>query len=241
MPKLNIREIKSLTFDIFGTVTDWRSSIYNEGIKLARNKNIHNINWLDFADSWRSQYTPYINKVRIKELPWTTIDDLHKIILIKILNDYGINNLNSEDIDDFNKTWHRLKLWPDVKEGLNRLKSKFKIATLSNGNIDLLTNIAKNADIQWDHILSAENSKHYKPDSQVYITALDLLSLKAKNVMMVAAHTFDLKAAKKIGMKTAYVYRNLEFGKNRKIEKIKKNEFDIIANDFQDLANQLDT
>tara|TARA_Y100000814_G_scaffold283966_1_gene250387 strand:- start:729 stop:1454 length:726 start_codon:yes stop_codon:yes gene_type:complete len=241
MPNINIHKIKALTFDIFGTVTDWRSSIYLEGLNLSKHINIPNINWLDFADSWRSQYMPYMNKVRLGELPWTTVDDLHKMILEKLLNDYEINNLNEEEKDNFNKSWHRLKLWPDVIDGLNRIKSKFKIATLSNGNIDLLTNLSENAGIKWDYILSAENSKHYKPDPEIYLKALSILSLKPENVMMIAAHAFDLRAAKDVGMQTAYVLRNLEFGENIKIEEINNSEFDIIANDFQDLAYQLNT
>ncbi len=241
MSNINIHQIKALTFDIFGTVADWRNSINLEGLNLSKKLNIQNINWLKFADLWRSYYKPYINKVRYGELPWANIDDLHKMILEKLLSDHGINNLNEEEKDNFNKSWHRLKLWPDVKKGLHRINSKFKIATLSNANIDLLENLSAYSDVKWDYILSAEHSKHYKPDPEIYIEALDRMRLNPENVMMVAAHGFDLRAAKNIGMKTAYISRNLEFGENRKIEKININEFDIIANDFQDLANQLNT
>ena len=233
-------DIKALTFDVFGTVVDWRSSIAREGEVFAKLHNIKGIDWVKFAESWRAGYTPSMNRVRNGEIPWANIDELHKSILNKLILKYGIEGISDEDKNDFNRAWHRLSPWPDVLGGLKRLRSKFVIATLSNGNVSLLTNMAKNAGLPWDYILSAELSKHYKPDPEVYKTAVGLLGLYPYQVMMVAAHNFDLEAAKKIGMKTAYVHRPLEFGPDKDLEQISIEDFDFIAKDFENLAEILE-
>ena len=233
-------DIKALTFDVFGTVVDWRSSIAREGEVFAKLHNIKGIDWVKFAESWRAGYTPSMNRVRNGEIPWANIDELHKSILNKLILKYGIEGISDEDKNDFNRAWHRLSPWPDVLGGLKRLRSKFVIATLSNGNVSLLTNMAKNAGLPWDYILSAELSKHYKPDPEVYKTAVGLLGLHPYQVMMVAAHNFDLEAAKKIGMKTAYVHRPLEFGPDKDLEQISIEDFDFIAKDFENLAEILE-
>ena len=233
-------DIKALTFDVFGTVVDWRSSIAREGEVFAKLHNIKGIDWVKFAESWRAGYTPSMNRVRNGEIPWANIDELHKSILNKLILKYGIEGISDEDKNDFNRAWHRLSPWPDVLGGLKRLRSKFVIATLSNGNVSLLTNMAKNAGLPWDYILSAELSKHYKPDPEVYKTAVCLLGLHPYQVMMVAAHNFDLEAAKKIGMKTAYVHRPLEFGPDKDLEQISIEDFDFVAKDFESLAEILE-
>ena len=233
-------DIKALTFDVFGTVVDWRSSIAREGEVFAKLHNIKGIDWVKFAESWRAGYTPSMNRVRNGEIPWANIDALHKSILNKLILKYGIEGISDEDKNDFNRAWHRLSPWPDVLGGLKRLRSKFVIATLSNGNVSLLTNMAKNAGLPWDYILSAELSKHYKPDPEVYKNAVGLLGLHPYQVMMVAAHNFDLEAAKKIGMKTAYVHRPLEFGPDKDLEQISIEDFDFIAKDFENLAEILE-
>lgn len=232
-------QIKALTFDIFGTVTDWRTSIYREGEILASKISINNVDWFEFADRWRGQYTPYMDKVRKGELPWTNIDCLHRMILDNLLDEYKISGFTEEDKEHFNFSWHRLLVWPDVNSGLTRLSKNFVLATLSNGNTNLLSDIAESAGLNWDFILSAEDSKHYKPDSEVYLTASETLDLEPKHIMMVAAHVFDLKAAQKVGMKAAYVFRELEFGREVENEKICRDDFDIVASDFEDLACQL--
>ena len=233
-------DIKALTFDVFGTVVDWRSSIAREGEVFAKLHNIKGIDWVKFAESWRAGYTPSMNRVRNGEIPWANIDELHKSILNKLILKYGIEGISDEDKNDFNRAWHRLSPWPDVLGGLKRLRSKFVIATLSNGNVSLLTNMAKNAGLPWDYILSAELSKHYKPDPEVYKNAVGLLGLHPYQVMMVAAHNFDLEAAKQIGMKTAYVHRPLEFGPDKDLEQISIEDFDFIAKDFENLAEILE-
>ena len=233
-------DIKALTFDVFGTVVDWRSSIAREGEVFAKLHNIKGIDWVKFAESWRAGYTPSMNRVRNGEIPWANIDELHKSILNKLILKYGIEGISDEDKNDFNRAWHRLSPWPDVLGGLKRLRSKFVIATLSNGNVSLLTNMAKNAGLPWDYILSAELSKHYKPAPEVYKNAVGLLGLHPYQVMMVAAHNFDLEAAKQIGMKTAYVHRPLEFGPDKDLEQISIEDFDFIAKDFENLAEILE-
>ena len=230
--------VKALTFDVFGTVVDWRSSIIREGQLLSARKGFE-IDWGEFADNWRAGYGPAMNKVRNGELPWTKIDDLHRMILDELVIEHGLVGLSEGELDDFNRAWHRLSPWPDTVAGLNRLKTKYVIATLSNGNVALLTNMAKNAGLPWDAVLSAELAKHYKPDPEAYLTAADLLGLSPEQVMMVAAHPGDLRAAARTGLRTAYVVRPLERGPGRIVSNNTTGEFDYAANDFLDLARQL--
>ena len=235
----NLQEIEALTFDVFGTVVDWRTSIASEGEQLASKKGIKGVDWFAFADAWRGGYTPAMNRVRKGELPWTTIDGLHRIILDKLLPQFGIVGLSEDEKKDFNRAWHRLTPWPDAVTGLTRLRSKFIIAPLSNGNVALLTNMAKYSRLPWDCILSAELSRHYKPDPEVYQTAADLLGLPTERVMMVAAHPFDLKAAQAVGMRSSYVSRPLEFGSDNPFKDPPIEDFDVYATDFQNLADKL--
>ena len=230
--------VKALTFDVFGTVVDWRSSIIREGQLLSARKGFE-IDWGEFADNWRAGYGPAMNRVRNGELPWTKIDDLHRMILDELVIEHGLDGLSERELDDFNRAWHRLSPWPDTVAGLNRLKTKYVIATLSNGNVALLTNMAKNAGLPWDAVLSAELAKHYKPDPEAYLTAADLLGLSPEQVMMVAAHPGDLRAAARTGLRTAYVVRPLEQGPGRIVSNNTTGEFDYTANDFLDLARQL--
>jgi 2-haloacid dehalogenase len=230
--------IRALLFDVFGTVVDWRSSIIREGRLLAQQKNLQ-VDWGEFADSWRAGYGPAMNKVRSGELPWTDIDDLHRMILDDLVIEFGLDGLSEAEIDHLNRAWHRLSPWPDTVGGLNRLKSQFIIATLSNGNVSLLTNMAKHAGLPWDAVFSAELAQHYKPDQRAYLKAVDLLNLQPAQVLMVAAHPGDLRAAAQAGLKTAYVYRPLEWGEERIRERNAAGEFDFDAASFLDLARQL--
>ena len=230
--------VRALTFDVFGTVVDWRGSIIREGQLLAARKG-YNVDWARFADSWRSGYGPAMNKVRSGELPWTKIDDLHRMILDDLVDEYSLSGMSEAELVHFNEAWHRLSPWPDTVSGLNKLKSKYVITTLSNGNVSLLTHMAKNGGLPWDAILSAELSGHYKPDPEAYLKAADLLSLKPEQVMMVAAHPGDLRAAARTGLKTAYVIRPLERGPGRPVNRNLDGEFDYTAEDFNDLARQL--
>jgi len=230
--------VKALTFDVFGTVVDWHGSIIREGQLLAANKG-YDVDWAKFAISWRAGYGPAMNKVRNGEMPWTKIDDLHRMILDDLVEEYNLTGMSEAELVHFNEAWHRLSPWPDTVSGLNKLKSKYVITTLSNGNVSLLTHMAKNGGLPWDAILSAELSGHYKPDPEAYLKAADLLSLKPEQVMMVATHPGDLRAAARTGLKTAYVIRPLERGPGRPINRNPDGEFDYTAEDFNDLARQL--
>jgi 2-haloacid dehalogenase len=181
-----------------------------------------------------------MNRVRTGELPWTKLDRLHRMILDKLLVDFGLaGRLSEAEVEAFNRAWHRLRPWPDAVSGLTRLKKKFIIAPLSNGNISLMTDLAKFAGLPWDCILGAELARHYKPDREVYQSAADFLDLKLDEVMMVAAHLGDLGAAKRVGLHTAFVTRPLEFGPDGKPDREPNASVDIAAHDFNDLATKL--
>ena len=229
---------KALVFDVFGTVVDWRTSVTQEVEALAKRKHL-TIDGAKFADAWRGGYTPSMNRVRSGEMPWTRLDGLHRIILDKILIDFGLTGLSEADTDALNRAWHRLRPWPDSVAGLTRLKKRFIIAPLSNGNIALMTDMAKHAGLPWDCILGAELVRHYKPDPEVYQSAAYLLDLKPADVMMVAAHLGDLRAAKKEGLRTAFVPRPLEYGPNGKPDLKGDSSVDMSATDFNDLARKL--
>ena len=230
--------IKFLAFDVFGTVVDWRSSVIAEGEQLGKAKGI-NIDWAAFADAWRSIYRPFMDKVQSGELPWTKLDDLHRMMLDETLKKFAIESLSDDEKEHLNRVWHRLKPWPDSVPGLKRIKSRFIISPLSNGNISLLTNMAKHAGLPWDCILSAENVRRYKPDPSVYLLAPQLFDLAPEQVMMVAAHEHDLQSASKHGLRTAYVHRPLEHGPGKATAIPPKERYDIVAGDFLDLADQL--
>ncbi|HEV8341451.1 MAG TPA: haloacid dehalogenase type II [Candidatus Binatia bacterium] len=230
--------VKALTFDVFGTVVDWHSSIIREGELLTKRRGLR-VDWAKFADAWRAGYHPTMDRVRKGELPWTNIDRLHRLILDDVLREFQVHGLSEDEIEHLNRVWHRLMPWPDSVAGLNRLRSRYIVATLSNGNISLLVDMAKHAGLLWDCVLSAELLGHYKPDREVYEGAARLLGLAPAQVMMVAAHKRDLQAAKQVGLKTAWVIRPLEHGPNQVIDTAPDPSFDVTATDFLDLAAKL--
>jgi 2-haloacid dehalogenase len=229
---------KALAFDVFGTVVDWRSSITRE---LEQFGQVHGVDadWAAMADGWRSGYAPAMNKVRHGELPWTRIDDLHRMILDDLLVGAGITSIAEDDIDQLNRAWHRLDPWPDSVAGLARLKQRFVITTLSNGNVSLLTNMAKRAGLPWDCVISAELFRHYKPDPEPYLGCADLLGVRPDELMLVAAHPSDLRAGRAVGLRTAFVSRPKEYGPSQRPPRMEDGEFDFTATDFPDLADQL--
>ena len=231
---MNLSNIQALTFDVFGTVHDWRSTIIREMQQLDPD-----IDAEAFADGWRAGYQPAMNRVRSGELPWMNIDAIHRMLLDDLLIEFNITGMSEAEIDHLNRVWHRIEPWPDAREGLKRLRERFLVATLSNGNVALLTNMAKNADMRWDCILSAELAHHYKPDPEVYLTAASLLGLDPSKVMMIAAHNGDLKAAKAVGFAGAFVLRPTEFGPNQTTNLEADPVADVVATDFNDLADQL--
>jgi 2-haloacid dehalogenase len=231
--------VKALVFDTFGTVVDWRTSVTQQVEELATRKGLK-IDAAKFADTWRGGYQPAMSRVRTGELPWTKLDRLHRMILDKLLVDFGIaGRLSESEVDALNHVWHRLRPWSDSVSGLTRLKKKFIIAPLSNGNISLMTELAKFGGLPWDCILGAELARHYKPDREVYQSAAEFLDLKLDEVMMVAAHLGDLGAAKGVGLRTAFVTRPLEFGPDGKPDLQPNASIDIAARDFNDLATKL--
>jgi len=231
---------KALVFDTFGSVVDWRGSIIEEGAAWGKAKGLK-IDWARFADRWRSGYGPAMDKVRRGELPWTKLDDLHRMLLEDLLKEFEIQRLTEEEKDHWNRVWHRLKPWPDSVPGLSRLKKNYVIAPLSNGNFALLTNMAKHAGLPWDAILSAELARHYKPDRETYLMAAELLGIQPKETMMVAAHVGDLQSARACGLRTGFIYRPLEHGLGGKADKANPGDFDVVARDIFDLASQLGT
>jgi 2-haloacid dehalogenase len=231
--------VKALVFDVFGTVVDWRGSIIREGVALGRGRKLK-VDWPAFADAWRAGYRPAMARVRSGELPWTKIDDLHRMILDDLLRRFPLGRLSADEIAHLNRVWHRLRPWPDARAGLAKLKRRHVIATLSNGNVALLTNLAKHAKLPWDCILSAEVVRHYKPDPETYLGAADLLGVKPGELMMVAAHKDDLHAARACGLKTAFVPRPREYGPQASSDVSREPAFDVHARDFNDLARQLE-
>ena len=237
-------KVKALLFDVFGTVVDWRSGIANEVKKIA-NKYSITIDALGFADSWRAEYQPAMEEIRKGNRPFTILDILHMENLKKISSRFGLDKLSCDDFDLLVKAWHKLPGWPDSSEGLNKLKTKFIIATQSNGNIALMVNMAKYSNLNWDVILGAEVVGHYKPEPEAYLKACRTLHLNPEECMMVAAHDDDLKAASLQGMKTGYVHRPYEYGKDKLFDISEVNDYksnrswDFISKDLNDLAYQL--
>ena len=201
--------VRVLAFDIFGTVVDWHGSIRREVESLYPA-----VDGDAFALAWRAGYKPAMARVMCGELGWTLIDDLHRMVLDHILPDFGLAHLGETERAHLNRAWHRLEAWPDCVAGLTRLKSKFTITTLSNGNLGLLTNMAKRAGLPWDCVLSAEVFRAYKPDPATYLGVAKVFNLAPDQVMLVAAHNDDLASARACGLQTAYIERPLEYGIN---------------------------
>jgi 2-haloacid dehalogenase len=228
---------QALAFDVFGTVVDWRSSIIRELEAFGRKHGLQQ-DWPSFADKWRAGYVPAMDRVRRGELPWMKIDDLHRMILDGLIHAAGIS-VSDDEVDYLNRSWHRLDPWPDTVRGLTRLKERFLITTLSNGNVSLLTNMAKRAGLPWDCVISAELFHHYKPDPQAYLGCAELLDVPPDHLMLVAAHPGDLRAARGAGLMTGYVARPLEYGPVQQPHRIEADEFDFTATDLLDLADKL--
>jgi len=233
----SLPNIKALAFDVFGTVVDWRGGVIRAGEELAQSKRL-DVDWPAFADAWRKKYAPSMDRVRQGKLPWTNLDALHRASLDELLQEFGVGGLTEGEKDRLNKAWHRLDPWPDSVEGLLRLKERYIIAPLSNGNVALLTNMAKRAGLPWDLVLSAELVRRYKPDPETYLMVPVFLDLRPEEVAMVAAHPDDLRAAAGNGLKTVYVPRPLEWGPGGEAEPSDP-AFDLVVEDFVELAGRL--
>lgn len=231
-------EIKALCFDVFGTVVDWRESVAREAAAVLGGQGV-DCDWHDFADRWRARYQPAMEEVRSGRRLWVRLDDLHRENLLMLLAELGLEALSEGEIDHLNRAWHRLDPWPDVVEGLTRLKRRYILATLSNGNVALMVNMAKRAGLPWDVILGAEVARAYKPQPEAYLRAAALLDLPPASCMMVAAHNGDLVAASACGLRTAFVARPTEHGRAQNWDLRPEHPFDLCADSFVDLAEQL--
>jgi 2-haloacid dehalogenase len=230
--------VRALAFDVFGTVVDWHGGVSAEAAALAARHAIAG-DWSALARDWRAGYPLAMDRVRRGELPWQHIDTLHRMILDEIAPRHGLAGLAESDLQQLNRAWHRLPPWPDVVAGLTRLKRRYPVTTLSNGNFSLLVDMARHAGLPWDAIVSAELFNHYKPDPETYLGCARLLDLAPHELMLVASHPSDLRAARSNGLRTAYVKRPLEDGPATQLPDIAIGEFDLVVEDFLDLADQL--
>ncbi len=232
--------VKACLFDVFGTVVDWRGSVSRDLAAFGSEKRIAGVDWVEFAAEWRKLYQPSMEEVRSGGRAWTILDELHRESLLKLIERYGIRGLSESDVDHLNRAWHRLDPWPDVPEGLARLKKKYIIAPCSNGNIALMVNLAKRAGLPWDCILGAETARAYKPMPEAYLAACRQLALPPAAVMMVAAHNGDLNAAKAQGLATAFVPRPAEHGPGQTTDlAADPGCVDVAAASFVDLAARM--
>ena len=235
----DLSHVKALVFDVFGTVVDWRSSLIADFTGWSAKRGITG-DWAGLVDAWRQAYKPSMDAVRKNPaLGFKMLDTLHRASLEKLVAQFSIKGLTDDDLDYMTKGWHRLKPWPDSVSGLTRLKTRFIISPLSNGNVGLLARMAKNAGLPWDLVMSAELFEHYKPDREVYLGAARLLNLPPEQVVMVAAHNNDLAAARSFGLKTAFVARPTEYGPLQKQDFKADVAWDIVAKDFNEIADRL--
>ncbi|MBV8457357.1 MAG: haloacid dehalogenase type II [Acetobacteraceae bacterium] len=232
------KEPVAIVFDTFGTVVDWRGSLIAELTGFGKERGIH-VDWSAFVDAWRGAYQPSMERVRSGELPWTKLDGLHRESLDRLIEDFGITGASEEDRRHINLGWHRLKPWPDSVPGLTRLKTRFIIGPLSNGNVSLLTKMAKQAGLPWDMVFGSDLFGHYKPDPETYLGVCRLLDLEPGQVMMAAAHNYDLAAARKLGLMTAFFPRPKEYGPHQARDFKAEQDWDIVAEDIEDMAGKL--
>lgn len=230
--------IESLHFDVFGTVVDWRESIAREAARILSGQDVE-CDWRAFADAWRSRYRPALEEVRSGRRGWIKLDDLHRENLEAVVDEFGMSGLGAGDLDRLNLAWHRLDPWPDAAAGLARLKRGYVLATLSNGNVSLMVDLARHGGLPWDAVLGAEVSRAYKPSPEAYLRNAELLGMEPGQCLMVAAHEDDLIAAGEVGFRTAFVHRRSEYGPGQGSGIDPVRDHDVIAEDFLDLADKL--
>jgi 2-haloacid dehalogenase len=228
----------AIVFDTFGTVVDWRGSLIAELTAFGRERGIA-ADWTALVDAWRAAYHPSMDRVRKGEQPWTTLDYLHRASLDKLVKDFGITGLTEADLVHINLGWHRLNGWPDSVAGLTRLKQRFIIGPLSNGNVALLTKMAKHAGLPWDMVFGSDLFRHFKPDPETYLGTAKLLDIEPGQLMMAAAHNADLGQARKSGLMTAFFARPKEYGPHQKRDFVAEQDWDVVATDIEDLATKL--
>ena len=234
----NPHGVKAILFDTFGTVVDWRGSLIGELTAWGAMRGMA-VDWAGLVDAWRAAYMPSMDRVRRGELKWTILDDLHRATLEQLVVRFGATGLSDADLDFINRGWHRLRPWPDAVPGLTRLKTRYIIGPLSNGNVALLVNMAKSAGLPWDMVCSTELFRHYKPDPESYLGACRLLGLPPAQVMMAAAHNNDLANARKCGLMTGFFARPTEYGPHQKRDYAADQDWDVVATDIEDMAAKL--
>jgi 2-haloacid dehalogenase len=235
---MSAKQPVAIVFDTFGTVVDWRGSLIAELTGFGRERGIE-ADWAGLVDAWRAAYRPSMNRVRSGEQPWTTLDALHRASLDQLVQEFRVAGLSEADLRHINRGWHRLNPWPDSVPGLTRLKRRYIIGPLSNGNVALLTNMAKHAGLPWDMVFGSDLFGHFKPDPETYLGVCRLLDLEPGQVMMAAAHNSDLAAARKLGLLTAFFPRPSEHGPAQHADIKAEAEWDIVARDIEDVAAQL--
>jgi 2-haloacid dehalogenase len=233
-------EIEALVFDVFGTLVDWRTSLIDDLTAFGTQRGIA-ADWPAFVDAWRGEYVPSMNRVRTGEEPWQTLDELHRASFDRLAVRFGIAALNEDDRGWCVDRWHRLRPWPDTVRGLTRLRTRYILATLSNGNVRLLVDLARSAPLPMDAIFSAELFRRYKRDPEVYRGAVALLGTAPERVMLVAAHNDDLHAARAEGLRSAFVLRPAEYGPHQHHDLAADPGHDVAVRDLEELADRLGT
>jgi 2-haloacid dehalogenase len=233
--------IRALVFDVFGTVVDWRTGVARAAAQFFARHGAGNADPAAFADAWRRRYEPAMEEVRSGRRPFVRLDVLHRENLEIVLPEFGIQpaRVPAMELDELTLAWHRLDPWPDVVPGLTRLKARTIIAPLSNGNVILMLDMAKRAGLPWDAILGAELARAYKPSPEAYLRTLDILAMRPEEVCMVAAHNSDLAAARACGLRTAFVPRPTEHGAGQTKDLKPEQDWDVVAQDFGELADRL--
>ena len=228
--------IKAILFDVFGTVVDWRSSLIADLAGWGRAQGVA-ADWAGLVDAWRAAYIPSMDSVRGGV--WVNFDALHLVSLKRLAPRFGLSDLSAAQWDHINKGWRRLKPWPDSVPGLQQLKAHGIVAPRSNGNVAMLEDMAQFGRLPWDRIFGADLFQHYKPDREVYLGACELLGLAPGQVMMVAAHNYDLQGARACGLRTAFIARPTEYGPGQTSDLVPESDWDRVAPDILALASQL--
>lgn len=231
-------DVQAILFDVFGTVVDWRGSLIEDLAAFGRARG-RDADWAALADAWRAAYAPSMDRVRRGELPWTNLDALQRASIGVLAPRFGLDGLAPADLDHLTRLWHGLRPWPDSVAGLARLRRRYIIGPLSNGNVALLVNMARRAGLPWDMVFATELFRHYKPDPETYLGACALLALPPGQVMLCAAHNSDLAAAQALGLRTAFVPRPREHGPGQARDLVAEGAWDHVADSIEALAARL--
>jgi 2-haloacid dehalogenase len=234
----SLGDLRAILFDMFGTVVDWRGSLVRSLKRFGVERGL-DLDWDRVADRWRAKYWPKMDLVRRGKMEWTILDEIHRIGLVEVLEEFKVPAPPESEIRFLTECWHRLSPWPDSVEGLHLLRKKFIIGPLSNGNLSLMVDLAKFAGLPWDVVFGCDLFRHYKPDPETYLGACNYLNLRPDQVLMGAAHNYDLAAARKLGLRTAFIPRLVEHGPGQITDLTAEEAWDVIATDIVDLAKKL--